>query len=557
LQSDLESLTISRWEQSKRLITGTLVALSPFGDNFQTTCILATVAARPISALAQNPPEIDLFFARPEDQEIDPMKKWVMVECRSSFFEASRHTLLALQHMMREPFPLSDHLVKVQKDVPPPAYIQNNPHLSLASLVSMEESANFENVNVLEDWPSTTSLALDTSQSKALKRMLTRRVAIVQGPPGTGKTFVSVVALKVLRDNLRKDDAPIIVTAQTNHAVDQILRHTMEFEPNFIRLGGRSKDKDIKKRTMYEVRQTIPHQKQPGSQKVQANIAMKKLITSAMMLLVPLEANKPPLDHRVLLDLGLITRDQAESLELDSQCTMGILPQDNPGIAMEQWLGKCLAPCTRPVQPDDYGIGDGFQEEDYDVEQLQELEAEAVQDDDDLEALRGPVVLLNDNYRGRGGSMLSKADIQNLLRTTDDLTTIPVSDRGTIYNYFMKEVKKQIVVRIRSIAAEYSKAVLQRKVGLQEEDLRMLRESRIIGMTTTGLSKYRSLVSALRPRIVLVEEAAETMEAPVTSACFPTTEHLILVGDRTYDPATCTSGAHVPYPRCVLGEPTN
>lgn len=163
------------------------MALSPADDVFQTTCILATVAARPVSALQQNPPEIDLFFANPEEQEIDPMKKWVMVECRTSFFEASRHTLLALQHMMREPFPLSEHLVKVQKDVPPPAYIQHNPYVSLASLVSMEEAANFENVNVLEHWPSTTSLALDDSQSKALQHMLTRRVAIVQGPPGTGK----------------------------------------------------------------------------------------------------------------------------------------------------------------------------------------------------------------------------------------------------------------------------------------------------------------------------------------------------------------------------------
>ena len=92
-----------RWDQSKRLITGTLVALSPADDYFQNKCILATVAARPQAALDQNPPEIDLFFARPEDYEIDPMKKWIMVESRSSFFEASRHTLLALQHMMREP----------------------------------------------------------------------------------------------------------------------------------------------------------------------------------------------------------------------------------------------------------------------------------------------------------------------------------------------------------------------------------------------------------------------------------------------------------------------
>jgi helicase required for RNAi-mediated heterochromatin assembly 1 len=92
-----------RWEQSKRLITGTLVALSPADDYFRTKCVLATVAARPISALNQNPPEIDLYFANPEEIEIDLMKRWVMVEARSSFYEASRHTMLALQHMMQEP----------------------------------------------------------------------------------------------------------------------------------------------------------------------------------------------------------------------------------------------------------------------------------------------------------------------------------------------------------------------------------------------------------------------------------------------------------------------
>lgn len=50
-------------------------------------------------------------------------------------------------------------------------------------------------------------------------------------------------------------------------------------------------------------------------------------------------------------------------------------------------------------------------------------------------------------------------------------------------------------------------------------------------MTTTGLSKYRALIASLRPSIVLVEEAAETLEGPVTAACLPTLEHLILVGD--------------------------
>ncbi|CAO2653891.1 Nn.00g106240.m01.CDS01 [Neocucurbitaria sp. VM-36] len=519
-----------RWEQSKRLITGTLVALSPTDDAFQTQCVLATVAARPLSALDQTPPEIDLFFARPEDQEIDPMRKWIMVECRDSFFEASRHTLLALQHLMREPFPMSKYLVHAQRNVEPPAYIAHNPYVNLSSLVSMEESADFENVNVLEEWPSASSHSLDKSQSKALKRMLTSELAIVQGPPGTGKTFVSVVGMQIARDNLRKDDAPIIVTAQTNHAVDQLLRHTAQFEPKYIRLGGRSKDKEIKKRTLWEVRSELAQQKQPGSQKVQAIIAMRKLTNACQILLAPLEANKPPLNHKVLLSLKLLTEKQAESLEMDSRYTMGISSTDSPGILMEQWLGKCLAPCTRPILPDDYEWG--YEEEDFEVEQLKELEAEAIaQDDDEKETLRGPVTLLCDNYTGRGGSLLTTLDIQVLLQRTDDLTMIPVPDRGAIYNYFMREAKKLILAQVREIAKEYNQTVLQRKVGMWEEDVRILRDARIIGCTTTGLSKYRALLSALRPRICLVEEAAETLEAPVTAACFPSLEHLILVGD--------------------------
>ncbi|KAL5117011.1 hypothetical protein ACEQ8H_005097 [Pleosporales sp. CAS-2024a] len=519
-----------RWKQSKRLITGSLVALSPSDDAFKTKCVLAVIAARPLSALEQNPPEIDLFFARPEEQEIDPMKKWIMVECRSSFFEASRHTLMALQHMMREPFPLSEHLVDVKKEVEPPSYIKHNPYVNMSSLVSMEESAAFENINVLDEWPVPSLLSLDESQSKALKDMLTKKLAIVQGPPGTGKTHVSVVMIKVVLDNLRRYDAPIIITAQTNHAVDQILRHTKEFEPNFIRLGGRSKDADIMKRTLFELRKGTPPKKQPGSQKTQATDALHKLTGELQTLLAPLEANKLPLDHRILMRLGIITEEQANSLEASSRDTMGISSADDPVILMEQWLGRSITSCDHPSTPDDYSWG--YEEEDFDVEQLEEMEAEAVaQDDDDIEALRGPRILLSDNHRGKATSKMTAAEVRELLRKTNDLTTIPTMDRGVIYNYFKREVKARILPEVRKVARKYNDAVQQRKIGLWEEDVGLLSEQRIIGCTTTGLSKYRALLSALRPRIILVEEAAETMEAPVTAACLPTLEHLILVGD--------------------------
>lgn len=90
------------WKQSKRLQQGTLVALSPTKDKFQTSCIIGIVAARPLSAVEQNPPQIDLFWADIEEARFDPSEEYVMIEARSGYFEANRHMLVAMQKLMCE-----------------------------------------------------------------------------------------------------------------------------------------------------------------------------------------------------------------------------------------------------------------------------------------------------------------------------------------------------------------------------------------------------------------------------------------------------------------------
>ncbi|KAK5257447.1 hypothetical protein LTR16_000637, partial [Cryomyces antarcticus] len=77
----------------------------------------------------------------------------------------------------------------------------------------------------------------------------------------------------------------------------------------------------------------------------------------------------------------------------------------------------------------------------------------------------------------------------------------------------------------------YSELAEQRKVGGWEQDVAILKQQKVIGLTTTGFSKYRPLISGLDPKIVMIEEAAETLEAPVIATCLPSLEHLILVGD--------------------------
>lgn len=118
------------------------------------------------------------------------------------------------------------------------------------------------NVDVLRDFPRNMKSGMDQSQMLGCEKMLTSRVAIVQGPPGTGKTFTSVSTLKVMIENLRGSDPPLLVAAQTNHALDQLMNHILTFEPNILRLGGRSNkaNEDILKRTLFQLRNanTIP-----------------------------------------------------------------------------------------------------------------------------------------------------------------------------------------------------------------------------------------------------------------------------------------------------------
>lgn len=53
----------------------------------------------------------------------------------------------------------------------------------------------------------------------------------------------------------------------------------------------------------------------------------------------------------------------------------------------------------------------------------------------------------------------------------------------------------------------------------------------IIGCTTTGAAKLTALLKALSPRVLLVEEAGQVLEAHVLGSLVPSVEHLILIGD--------------------------
>jgi helicase required for RNAi-mediated heterochromatin assembly 1 len=187
--------------------------------------------------------------------------------------------------------------------VDPPNYVLHQPFRNLSSIFSSEVLDQYENVDIINDWPKDANTSLDKSQELALRRIMTKKVAIIQGPPGTGKTHVSVMSLKAVLENMVSGDSPVIVACQTNHALDQLLRHIALFEPRFARLGGRSQDKDIiKKRTLYHLREG-KQIRVPGGMRHDAKIRLDNLTREMSDALIPLQMGKGLLEHKLLLQL--------------------------------------------------------------------------------------------------------------------------------------------------------------------------------------------------------------------------------------------------------------
>lgn len=421
-------------------------------------------------------------------------------------------------------------MVHLEETIDPPKYLVEQPNKSLSMLYpSAPDQDEFQNVDLIKNWPLKSPPVLDTSQYGALRRILTKELAIIQGPPGTGKTHVSVVSLDLLLRNKLATDPPIIVAAHTNHAVDQLLRHISVFDPDFIRLGGRTTDvENIRPRTLYEIKKT-ERNSNPAAPKLPYNARQKQIIVEMTKLLKPLTESEQPFSSEVFRDFGLITGTQYTSLAKGAAEWVRVDEPDQVPGDISMWLGRELLTANVRTMPEDFGIE--IEEVDLEFEQLKEMEAESkVDDEDQTEILRGPYVALKEPFTGRKARGVTDEMVKNALQK-QDMWEINESLRGAVYEHLQNRLKDEILKTLRRMAAQYAQTVVETRINRWELDATYLRKARIIGMTTTGLSKYRALIDSIRPKIVMIEEAAETLEAYVTAACFDSLEHLILVGD--------------------------
>jgi hypothetical protein len=112
-----------------------------------------------------------------------------------------------------------------------------------------------------------------------------------------------------------------------------------------------------------------------------------------------------------------------------------------------------------------------------------------------------------------------------------NINRLGYGERFLLYLSWLEMYKIDKKQKIDELSNKHNlQAQLMQELRLQE-DRQVLEDAYIVAMTTTGSSRYHSVLKDIGPRIVIVEEAAEVFESHIVASLSKNCEHLILIGD--------------------------
>jgi hypothetical protein len=435
----------------------------------------------------------------------------------------------------------------------------------------------------LQAWPSREVLGLDPSQYAALQTAMTKEFVTIQGPPGTGKTYVGLKIVQLLLKNSdywEADQSPILVVCFTNHALDQFLEGIIDMcklsPGQLVRVGGRSSSEnktlqacglfDVKKRESEEHRYWNMHNAVRDVRE-----QMSQTQSEITVLVAQMECARKSVLHESHL----------QHLMTESQCSTLYSRPYAPGnhSLFPEWL--CFNEFNlHNMNADEKNEQDGTQPEEFviedDEDEVMRLEqerhledtgmltqrqqhlkhikeaSEAFQqhcgladkttectpgDEGDEEDTGGQWQKARKSKKNKGGNAVRhnlrrfKAMTEEESLAVRNVWCLPIVDRWRLYSYWASCYCEEKSILIRNLCVQYNGLANHLTEVSSEEDYQVLRKALVVGMTTTGAAKYRQLLQRVHPKIVIVEEAAEVLEAHVVTTLTSRCEHLILIGD--------------------------
>lgn len=113
-----------------------------------------------------------------------------------------------------------------------------------------------------------------------------------------------------------------------------------------------------------------------------------------------------------------------------------------------------------------------------------------------------------------------------------NLFSLSLKEKWELYRLWRSRLQRHCQGNIYNCQdAEYEDVLQKLHEVDRDEDLDVLSKAKVIGMTTTCAAKNRDLLQRIQPKIVIIEEAAEVLEAHILTSIPMNCEHVILIGD--------------------------
>ena len=326
----------------------------------------------------------------------------------------------------------------------------------------------------------------------------------------------------------------------TNHALDQFLEGVLTFQQTgIIRVGGRSSSELLQAYNLQEYTTSSENKRRVKVEMMKCQEAIERasgrLARSKETILTLRD-----LEHFA----GRIHLEQLRA----EQYRFGVQGKS----VIQSWLGlknSSLASSneSRPIEPvrsERVASGDANDDTEDEIEVDKDadiIQSQRLLGENQFELIVGAEA----TKQGKNQSSSLSQDHRKVLRgesklqpllpyevaNVNQVWNLRGEDRWRLYLFWLRLFQGNCCEEISKRSQEYE-SICKRFTEVRDyEDLHVLRDAVVIGMTTTGAAKYRTILEVIKPTIVIVEEAAEVLEAHIITSLTKGTQHLILIGD--------------------------
>ena len=507
------------------LINGKLLCFSH--DNFETI-IFATVVNQ--NDRSQNNQVIRVKIESDNDElsilglnindYIMHSQEYTIIEA-PGHYETSYHFLSSLKHAIANPhkMPFTNYLIDFNyHKIRRPRYLTRNSVFQMVGFA--KDNSHSSSFDIIGKWPSFEKTELNKCQHEALQHALTHEVALIQGPPGTGKTFIGEKIVEALLVNKTKWDrqgiSPILVVCYTNHALDQFLekliesdiikdlecsgRNAVNSSCKIVRIGGGCKSEKVGECLIRcfnsKERQGIVKKKPIGNATYfKSKRELQKLSKKIKQQMELLITDDPPSTEDLSKFIPPVHYDQLRKLHTSIDTCIDVWLKGCNGVRYQLTLNNCNSLAKTGCNNQEY-------KNDF------------------------AVIKLRNRYTEQ---QIAYTTIE--VESIDDINVLSLRKRKRLYHYWVRLYRNDRYNEVCRLIDEFNEIHTKFIKASNTKDAPSLRNAMVIGMTTTGAAKHRHLLEELKPKIVIVEEAAEIMESHLIPCLSAATEHLILIGD--------------------------